>query len=96
MLSLVAVGWLMSILLVFVGGFTWVLCYLFRPLNYAEIEGMKRGGRFDGEHEYMQEFRITRAEFDLEDNLRYSRYAVISVVVGIIGILILGCKILFL
>lgn len=89
MTSLAVIGWFISCFLVLVGGFVWVLCGLFRPFNYAEINGMKQGGRFEDEPEYMRQFRVTRAEFDLESNLRHSRYAAISTVAGITGIMIL-------
>ena len=70
------------------GSLGYVLCRLMRPLHHAEIEGMKQGGLFEGEPEYMRQFRVTRAEFDLEDNVRHARYAIVAFLVGV---LILAC-----
>ena len=66
-----------------VSGVVVFFCYAFRPLHHAEIEGMKREGRFEGEPEYMQQFRVTRAEFDLEANQRHTRWAWVWFLVSI-------------
>lgn len=70
-------------LLVLASGIALFFLYVSRPLHDAEIEGMRREGRFDGEPEYMQQFRITRAEFDLESNQRWTRRMWTLLIIGI-------------
>ena len=89
MVTLITIGLIVCMLLVIVGGIGFGVCWRSQALHDAEIEGMKQGGRFKGEPAYMQQFRITRAEFDLESNLRCTRYAYIAFWVGIVGILLL-------
>jgi hypothetical protein len=65
---------LLGILFVCVGGFALFFLHAARPLNYAEIRDMKQAGKFEDEPDYMQDFRVTRAAFDLEWHQRWTRY----------------------
>jgi len=75
--------WIVGGIFVLCGGIGYVVCHLCRPLIHAEIAGMKQGGLFEGEPEYMGQFRVTRAQFDLEDNMRHTRYVIFAFLVGV-------------
>ena len=76
--TVIAISWIMSALLAVVGAIVCVLCRMFKSLHHAEVEAMKQSGRWEGEEEYMQIFRVARAERELADNVRYARYASIG------------------
>ena len=67
--------WIVAVLLILIGGGWLALCLLFQPVHEAEVVLMKRGGKFEGEEDYMQQFRVARSEWDLDDNARYIRHA---------------------
>lgn len=85
---MVIIGLIISILIAVGGGVSFILCRCSRPLHDFEIESMKRDGLFEGEPEYMQTFRVAQAEWDLEDNLAYTRYARIVFWIGCVGIIV--------
>ena len=68
-------GLIVAVLLILIGGGWLALCLLFRPLHEAEVVLMKRGGKFEGEEDYMKDFRVGRAEWELDDNARHTRHA---------------------
>ena len=74
-----------------VGGVGGILCRAFRDLHHAEIKGMQENGLLEDEPQYMKSFRVGRAEYDLENNLRLTRYANIAFWVGIAGMATMSC-----
>lgn len=67
---MIILGWILGILLVVVGLIGSFFNRQFNPLHKAEVELMKRDGKFEEEPDYMQNFRVSRAEGELMDNER--------------------------
>ena len=79
-LSLVVL--ILGVLLIVVSGVLLFFLYASRFLHDAEIEGMKRNGKFEGEPDFMRDFRVARAEFDLEANQQWTRRLWLTLPVG--------------
>ena len=87
----IIIGLVVSTVLAAVGGVGGILCRAFRDLDHAEIKGMQENGLFEDEPEYMRIFRVTRAQYDLEGNLRLTRYADVVFWIGIAGMATMSC-----
>lgn len=66
-----------------IGTCWWAILYFFIPITKAEVNMMKEGGKFEGEEDYMQTYRVARSEFDLESELHQRTYARLTVLMGI-------------
>ncbi|MBU4480037.1 hypothetical protein KKG48_01155 [Patescibacteria group bacterium] len=81
--------WIVAVLLSFVGVVGVTICFFIRPLHEAEVEGMKRNGKFEGEPGYMQDFRVARAEGELCDNTKLLKIFSFLACMGILLIVFL-------
>lgn len=50
----------------------------FSDLAKIEVELMKKDGKFEGEPDYMKDFRVARSEYDLEYHSKHIRYSKIK------------------
>lgn len=69
----------------------YVFKFISRPLIKTEIELMKKDGKFDGEEEFMQNFRVARSEWDLVKNVRNTKLSIIFLAAGIIIFVVSLC-----
>lgn len=84
-------GLVIGVLLVIIGYVGLVFSNTFSDLTEMEVELMKKDGKFEGEPDYMQKFRVARSEYDLEDDRKNIKYSKIIMYTGysIMGICII-------
>ncbi len=78
-------GWIAGFLLILIGLGWFLYLYLqygFNRLSRAEAELMRRDGLFPGEPEYMRDFRVARAEWDIVDVGKHIKVAVAFIAIG--------------
>ena len=84
---LIVIGWIIGIVCVFVGCVWLYFNLILRPLHLAEVELMKRDGKFEGDPDWVQEFNVVQSEWDLQANTR-NRYIATGIIVA--GVLTLS------
>ncbi len=82
---MITFGWVVGILLIFVG-LIWFICAIFHcglnRLCKAEAEMMRKDGLWEGEPEYMRDFRVSRAEWDIIDVGKHVKFAAALITIG--------------
>lgn len=72
-----------GVLITMLGIWWWAILYFFIPITKVEVNMMKEGGKFEGEEDYMQTYRVARSEFDLESELHQRIWARVTVLIGV-------------
>lgn len=85
---MVIFGWIIGILLILIGLGCAKINLSYREITQAEVNMMKEDGKFEGEPYWMKDFRVSRSEGDLQDNIRHGNFCRIPIFIGIIIIFI--------